>query len=66
MGGGGGLIKQSGHENYEHDHTRYICFIFYQLLPTTSVGNEKGQQMRIQILILGFKGLKDTKALVVM
>ena len=38
--GGGGVIKQSGHENYEHDHTRYICLIFYQLLPTTSVGNE--------------------------
>ena len=31
--------------------------MFYQLLPT-SVGNEWGQQMRIQILILGFKGLK--------
>ena len=31
--------------------------MFYQLLPTTSVGNEWGQQMRIQILILGFKGL---------
>ena len=30
----------------------------YQLLPTTSVGNEWGQQMRIQILIWGFKGLK--------
>ena len=30
---------------------------FYQLLPTTSVGNKWGQQMRIQILILGFKGL---------
>ena len=27
-------------------------FIFYQLLPTTSVGNQQGQQMRIQILIL--------------
>ena len=27
------------------------------LLPTTSVGNEQGQQMRIQILILVFKGL---------
>ena len=32
--------------------------IFYQLLPTTSVGNRQGQQMRIQILIVGFKGLK--------
>ena len=31
--------------------------IFYQLLPTTSVGNEEGQQLRIQILILEFKGL---------
>ena len=31
--------------------------IFYTLLPTTSVGNEWGQQMRIQILNLGFKGL---------
>ena len=25
--------------------------------PTTSVGNELGEQMRIQLLILGFKGL---------
>ena len=33
---------------------------FYQLLPTTSVGNEEGQQMRIHILILGFKGLKQS------
>ena len=32
--------------------------MFYQLLPTTSVGNEYGQQMRIQILIPGFIGLK--------
>ena len=31
------FVKQSGHENYGHDH---ICLIFYQLLPTTSVGNE--------------------------
>ena len=31
--------------------------IFYQLLPTTSVGNEWGQQLRIQILMLGIKGL---------
>ena len=31
--------------------------IFYQLLSTSSVGNEYGQQMRIQILKLGFKGL---------
>ena len=30
----------------------------YQLLPTTSEENEKGQQMRIQMLILRFKGLK--------
>ena len=29
-----------------------------QLLPTTSVGSEYRQQMRIQILILGLKGLK--------
>ena len=29
----------------------------YQLLPTISVGNEWGQQMRIQFLILGFKWL---------
>ena len=34
----------------------FACF--YQLLPTASVGNELGQQMRIQILILWFKGLK--------
>ena len=32
--------------------------VFYKLLTATSVGNEWGQQMRIQILILGFKGLK--------
>ena len=51
------LVEQSGHENYGRDHTRRICLIFYQLLPTTSVGNEYGQQMRIQILILGFTGL---------
>ena len=25
--------------------------------PSTSVGNKQGQQMRIQILISGFKGL---------
>ena len=29
----------------------------YQLLLTTSIGNEQRQQMRIQSLILGFKGL---------
>ena len=37
------FVKQSGHENYGHDHTRWIrwiCLIFYQFLPTTSVGNE--------------------------
>ena len=34
-----------------------VCLIFYQLLPTTPVGNEAGQQMRIHLLILGFKGL---------
>ena len=45
------------HDNYRHDHTRRICLIFYQLLPTTSAANEYGQQMRIQILILGLKGL---------
>ena len=33
----------------------------YQLLPTTSVGNELGQQMRIQILISGFKRFNDRK-----
>ena len=33
--------------------------IFYQLLPTTSLGNEHWQQKRIQILILGSKGLKQ-------
>ena len=33
-----------------------MCLIFYQLLPTTSVRNEQGQQLRIQIFILGFKG----------
>ena len=32
--------NQSGHENYWHDHTRWVCLIFYQLLPATSVGNE--------------------------
>ena len=45
------------YENCWHDHTRWICLIFYQLLPTTSVGNKWGQQTRIQVLILGFKGL---------
>ena len=54
------FVKQSGHDNYRHDHTRRICLIFYQLLPTTSAGNEYGQQMRIQILILGLKGLNRT------
>ena len=38
-----------------------ICLIFYQLLPTNSVGNEEGQQMRIQILISGCKGLEGIK-----
>ena len=33
-------LLNSGHENYRHDHTRWICLIFYQLLLTTSVGNE--------------------------
>ena len=32
--------------------------MFYHLLPSTSVGDEYGQQMRIQILILGFEGLR--------
>ena len=32
--------------------------MFYQLLPITSEGNEWGLQMRIPILILGFKGLR--------
>ena len=34
---------------------------FYQLLPTTSIGNELGHQKRIQLLILGFKELKRQK-----
>ena len=34
-----------------------VCLMFYQLLTTTPVGNEEGQQMRIQLLIWGFKGL---------
>ena len=34
--------------------------ILYQLLPTTSIGNEWGQQMRNQILILGFKELSNS------
>ena len=29
--------------------------------PATSVGNEKGQRMRIEIVILGFNELKLTK-----
>ena len=29
--------------------------------PATSVGNEKGQQMRIEIVILGFNELKLTR-----
>ena len=36
--------------------TDIIYLIFHQFLPTTSAGYEKGQQMRIQILILVFKG----------
>ena len=38
----------------------YVCNSLDILLfssPITSVGNEQGQQMRIQILMLGFKGL---------
>ena len=50
-------------ENYGHDHTRWICLIFYNLLPTTSGENEKGQQMTTQILTLGFKGLTKWKKL---
>ena len=38
-----------------------ICLIFYQLLPTNSVGNEEEQQMRVQILISGCKGLEGIK-----
>ena len=34
------FVKQSGQENCGHDHTRWICLIFYQLLLTASVGNE--------------------------
>ena len=34
--------------------------IFYQLLLITSVGNEWEQQVRIQILILWFKGVMKT------
>ena len=46
----------SGHENYRHEHTRWIFLIFYQLLPSASVENEQGQQIRINILILELKG----------
>ena len=53
-------LRQSGHDNYGHDHTGWIYLIFYRLLPTTSVGNQSGQQMRIQILILEFKGLSSS------
>ena len=41
-----------------------FALIFYQLLPTTFIGNEYGQQMRIQVLILRFnftEGLKRVK-----
>ena len=34
------FVKQSGHSNYGHNLSRWICLIFYQLLSTTSVGNE--------------------------
>ena len=34
------FVKQSGYEDYGHDHTRLTYLIFYQLLATTSVGNE--------------------------
>ena len=36
-----------------------FAWYFILLLPTTSVRNEQGQQMIIQILILGFKGLNS-------
>ena len=36
-------VKQSGHENYAHSLTRWIRLILYQLLPTTSVGNENSK-----------------------
>ena len=35
----------------QDEFTMYL--IFYQLLPTTSEENQYGQQMRVQILILG-------------
>ena len=38
--------------------------VFYILLAATSVGNESGQQMRIQILILGFKRLKRVNCII--
>ena len=43
-----------------------MCLIFYQLLPTTSIVNEYGQQMRILILILGFKELTFSQTLQVL
>ena len=47
------LVISSGRENWGHDHKKIILLILQQLLPSTFIG----QQMRIWILILGFKGL---------
>ena len=38
------FVKQCGHANYGHYHTRRICLMFFQLLPTICVGNEKGNK----------------------
>ena len=53
------FVKQRGHENYGLDHTRWICLIFINFPPTTPAGDEKGQQITISILIVGFKGLSS-------
>ena len=38
---------------------RWILLMLQQILPTTSIENVKDQQMRILLLILGFRGIKD-------
>ena len=49
--------KQLADGSLRNDLTKWICLILQQLLHTTSIGNLLGQQIRIWILILGFKSL---------
>ena len=41
-----------------HSVEIWLRYEFFKMTPTTSVRNEYRQQMRIQILILGLKGVK--------